>query len=66
MNNTQMFETAQRMIKYGGSFVSSLGQAMIYADPTNTKRIMNAFPEYIQEYGPEGRFANDVNENESF
>lgn len=40
----------ENMIKYGGSFVKSLGRALRCADPSNTKRIKKAFPEYWVKY----------------
>ena len=40
----------------GGSFVSTLAQALRYADPNNRERLLNAFPELVQRYGPNGMF----------
>lgn len=40
----------------GGSFVSALAQALRYADPTNRKRLLDAFPDIVQKYGPNGVF----------
>lgn len=37
------------MQKYGGGFVSNLGQALMRADYNNTLRIKSAFPEYWSE-----------------
>jgi hypothetical protein len=38
------------MIEYGGNFVSLLGHALRRADPENTLRIREAFPEYWDKY----------------
>jgi len=38
------------MIKEGGSFVRSLGEAGIAADAENLKRIKRTWPEYWREY----------------
>jgi hypothetical protein len=38
------------MGNYGGSFVKSLSQAMLLADPDNLQRIVNTFPELIEKY----------------
>ena len=43
------------MIKFGAVFVQSLGQALYHADPINTKKIKDAFPEYWAEYLPKGK-----------
>lgn len=40
----------QNMIKYGGSFVKRLGEALARADSFNTRKIKNAFSEYWEEY----------------
>lgn len=53
----------------GGSFVSTLAQTMRYADPINRDRLLNAFPDLVQKYGPNGMFetayvmAKDLVEN---
>jgi len=38
------------MIKYGGSFVKALGQALMAADQVNTQKIKEAFSEYWKQY----------------
>jgi hypothetical protein len=44
------------MERFGGTFCVNLAAAMRYADPYNRQRIMNAFPEIIEKYGPTGPF----------
>jgi hypothetical protein len=44
------------MSYYGGSFVSKLGELWMSGDPVNKRRIENAWPEYMAEYGPETKF----------
>ena len=46
-----------RMDSYGGSFVSSIAQALRFADPKNRQRLLDAFPDLVQKYGPQGQFA---------
>ena len=46
----EKIKIARAMIKYGGSFVSALGVALIGADVHNTYKIKNAFPEYWEKY----------------
>jgi len=43
-------DVAEAMIKYGGSFVSSLGKALRQADHININKIKSAFPEYWKQY----------------
>ena len=38
------------MQKWGGGFVKNLGKALQLADPDNTRRIKEAFPEYWKKY----------------
>ena len=43
-------DVAENMIKYGGSFVKALGEALIHADLNNIKRIKATWPEYWNQY----------------
>jgi hypothetical protein len=45
------------MIRFGGSFVSNLGEALSRADTENTRRIKKAFPEYWDIYLKQGKEA---------
>ena len=57
MNDTEIFEMTERMEKFGGSFVAALSRAIRCADFSNKNKIFQAFPNYVEEYGPNGRFA---------
>jgi 2-oxo-4-hydroxy-4-carboxy--5-ureidoimidazoline (OHCU) decarboxylase len=57
MTSTELHAMIARMDSYGGSFVSSIAQALRFADPKNRQRLLDAFPDLVQQYGPEGRFA---------
>ena len=46
------------MEKYGGGFCQKLAQAWYMADTRNKQRIEQAFPDYMDEYGPGGHFWN--------
>ena len=35
--------------RFGGSFVKGLAQALMHADPINTKKIHDTWPEYWKE-----------------
>lgn len=41
---------ASAMVKYGGSFVHCLGKALYRADPQNTMKIKQFWPEYWAKY----------------
>jgi len=55
MNNEEKYYTSLAMRTYGGSFVQSLGMALTHADPVNTKKLANAFPEYFNKYKEMGK-----------
>jgi hypothetical protein len=44
--------TLQVAVHYAGSFFSALAQAGLTADPANRERLLQAFPEFEQQYGP--------------
>ena len=44
------FDLINAFEKYGGSFVQSLGHCLVCADPINTKKIMETFQEYVEQY----------------
>ncbi len=46
----EMLKVANAMLNYGGSFVSSLGKALLDADEVNQQKIKNAFPKYWERY----------------
>ena len=56
MNSTELHAMITLMDQYGGSFVSSIAQALRYADPTNRQRLLDAFPDLVTKYGPGTRF----------
>lgn len=57
MNNSIFVETLQA---YGGSFVKRLAAALSVADPKNFERLINAFPELIEKYGPSSDFYQSI------
>ena len=50
--------TVQRIETFGGSFAKQLMAAYRTADMSNRQRIIDAFEEYFEEYGPNGVFAS--------
>lgn len=56
MNYDEVCKMISRMETYGGGFVVALAQAMRKADQSNKNRLILAFPEYVEEYGPNSIF----------
>ena len=54
-------DVARCMVEYGGSFVSKLGAAALVADPSNMKKLRDAFPDYWANYA---RMAQQLSEVE--
>ena len=46
------YNAAHGMIKFGGSFVNFLGQALMRADSKNTLKIISSFRDYCDKYAP--------------
>lgn len=49
-NYDEKIIVANTMVKYGGSFVKKLGEALHHADNINTIKIKNVFSEYWGQY----------------
>ncbi len=47
MKNTKIIEAMQQ---YGGSFSRSIGNALMYADEINYKRLVKAFPDLMEQF----------------
>jgi len=56
MNSTEFRNMIMVMDQYGGSFVSSIAQALRFADPVNRQRLIDAFPDLVAKYGPGTKF----------
>ena len=56
MDDTEVYEMICRMKEYGGSFVVALANAFVSADMKNKQRLIAAFPDYVNEYGPASKF----------
>ena len=56
MNDSQIQSTFLTAVKFGGSFYSSLGASGLKADAQNKARLLLAFPELVDKYGPESPF----------
>jgi predicted oxidoreductase (fatty acid repression mutant protein) len=54
-------DVAKTMQEYGGSFVRALGTAALAADPSNLKKLRDAFQDYWANYA---RMAEQLSEVE--
>ena len=50
INRNEILRVAGNMKRYGGSFVESLGKALLQADEDNQKKIKATWPEYWEHY----------------
>ncbi len=58
MTYDEVFQMIACMEKYGGNFVKALANAFKAADPTNRQKLIEAFPNYVSEYGPNSPFVS--------
>lgn len=57
MTDLEIYEMLDRMDNYGGSFVVALANAIRLADFKNKGKLIAAFPEYVETYGPTSKFS---------
>ena len=50
LTSDQKFRLVENMRRSGGNFVSRLADALVAADPVNTQKIYDAFPEIVEKY----------------
>jgi hypothetical protein len=50
ITHTEKIHLVENMRRYGGNFVSKLADALIAADPSNTDRLLAAFPDIVERY----------------
>lgn len=55
MTDKNYMIAAEEMERTGGSFVKALAGAFFRADAINTEKLLNAFPEYFEEYYNRGK-----------
>ena len=56
MNSAELTATICLMQTHGGSFVNAIAQALRCADPKNRQRLLDAFPDLVEKYGPTSQF----------
>lgn len=52
----QVFTTTEAMQRFGGNFVHYLACALRHADAANREKLLTAFPEIVEKYGPQTYF----------
>lgn len=55
MTEHDIYWTLATACQYGGSFYQALAYAGLKADPSNKRRILDAFPEMVATYGTASR-----------
>ena len=50
ITHAQKIQLVENMRRHGGNFVSKLADALIAADPSNTDRLLAAFPDVFEKY----------------
>lgn len=55
LSETELYRTMETALALAGVFYATLAQAWFVADPENKKRLVEAFPRLIEEYGPGSR-----------
>jgi hypothetical protein len=63
MTQSDIYWTFQTAIHSGGSFYARLAGAGLVADPFNRDRLLAAFPEMAETYGPASQLHRDVRSN---
>lgn len=52
MSLDETVRMTEAMRKYGGRFLRAMVDPLLYADEVNRQRILDAFPEIVDGYGP--------------
>lgn len=59
MTKAQALHTLLTMKLFGGNFEQHLAAAALTADPDNRQRLLTAFPEIEDKYGPASRWYSE-------
>jgi 2-oxo-4-hydroxy-4-carboxy--5-ureidoimidazoline (OHCU) decarboxylase len=62
MTSTQFHSMLILMKSHGGSFVSAIAEALRFADPINREKLLTAFPDLVEKYGPTSKFTRTLQE----
>lgn len=50
LKDVEILLAASNMKTFGGSFAACIGNALIYADTANRRKLVEAFPELVEKY----------------
>jgi len=53
MTPNETFQTFQTAIRHGGGFMAKLAEAGLVADSDNRRKLLEAFPQLEQCFGPQ-------------
>ena len=59
-DQSDVYWTFQTAIAAGGNFYARLAAAGLAADPLNRQRLFEAFPEFLESYGPASQLHRDL------
>jgi len=60
MTESDIYWTFATAYQHGGGFFQALAQAGLKADPSNKRRILDAFPEFVATYGAASRLHHQL------
>ena len=60
LNNEQTYKLCETLRKYGGGFCTKFADLLSVADQSNRQRLLSAFPDIIEKYGPGSMFDNQM------
>ena len=60
MTDSEFQTMTAAMLTYGGGFTKALANALRLGDSHNRERLMKAFPELVEGYGPNSWFYEQV------
>jgi len=60
MDATEIHNTTEAMIRFGGSFAKTFATTVRVADTENRTRLFRAFPDLLEKYGPNSNFYSSI------
>lgn len=64
MTDQDTWTMREAMDQYGGGFVEAFAECLARADRNNFGRLLNAFPELVEQYGPGSKFFDAIRATE--
>ena len=60
LSGDDYYVLTETMIRFGGHFCRKLAEAIRAADGNNKNKLICAFPDIVEDYGPGSRFAHSA------